>query len=455
MTKLLDQNGNPLRVKDVEAPQTSTITALQNRFIQSSLANLTPDTAARIRAEADQGNIVALHELFDDMMTDAHIACEFSKRKGAISSLDWDIVAPKEPNARENAAREWVEGVLREALDNFEDVLESLMDATGHGFAPVELEWFQQAGEWIPRFYARPQSWFQLTQDRTRLTLIDGTANGADLNPGGWILHLPGLPKTGYISRMGLAQGLIWPFIYKHYALGDFAEFLECYGLPIILGKYYTDASAAEKSSLMRAVTQLGHDARAIMPKEMELEIEKVTGAGDGDPHMKMVAWAEGASSKLILGQELSATAKATGMGSGVADLHDAVRKDILKSDARKLAATLTRDLVYPLLVFNGKIAAEDRCPRFGFDLGESEDFRLYAEALPILAANGAKIRLDWVHEKLRIPKAAEGDELFGSEVQMTEDSRLTALRAAANPTKAKPSLTEQSSVLSPLSSVL
>ena len=36
---------------------------------------------------------------------------------------------------------------------------------------------------------------------------------------------------------------------------------------------------------------------------------------------------------------------------------------------------------------------------------------------------------------------------------QMTEDSRLPARSAAVNPTKAKPSLTEQSSVLSPLSS--
>ncbi|MDR1889041.1 MAG: DUF935 domain-containing protein [Zoogloeaceae bacterium] len=434
---LLDQYGRPLRLKDVGAPQTSKIAQLQNRFVESSLSQLTPDRAARIRADADQGNIVALHELFDDMMTDAHIACEFGKRKGAISSLDWEIVAPGDASSREADDREWVEGILREVLDNFEDVLEALMDATGHGFAGIEMEWGRQGGEYLPRFYARPQSWFQLTQDRQRLTLMDGSPDGADLTPGGWILHLPGLPKTGYIARMGLAQGLIWPFIYKHYALGDFAKFLECYGLPIIMGKYYQGATAAEKSSLLRAVTQLGHDARAIMPKEMELEVEKVTASGDGDAHLKMIDWSERSASKLILGQVLSSEAKATGMGSGVADLHDAVRRDILKSDAKKLAATLTRDLVFPLLAFNGRINSAARCPRFVFDLGEAEDLKTYAETLPILAANGAKISINWVHEKLRIPKATDDDELFGQAAPaMNEDfavglkSRLAALKA-------------------------
>ena len=39
--------------------------------------------------------------------------------------------------------------------------------------------------------------------------------------------------------------------------------------------------------------------------------------------------------------------------------------------------------------------------------------------------------------------------------IQRTEDSHLPARSAALNPTKAKPSLNEQSSVLSPLSSEL
>jgi phage gp29-like protein len=198
--------------------------------------------------------------------------------------------------------------------------------------------------------------------------------------------------------------------------VGDFAEFLETYGLPLIMGKYHANATDKEKSSLMRAVTRLGHDARGIMPKEMELEISNITGSGAGDPHLMMIDWAERSQSKAILGQTLSAEAKATGMGSGVADLHNEVRHDILRSDARKLAETLTRDLVYPLLALNGKGGdALRRCPRWVFDLGKAEDLAAYAQHLPVLAAHGLKIPLDYLYDKLRIPKPAEGEALFGA----------------------------------------
>jgi hypothetical protein len=93
------------------------------------------------------------------------------------------------------------------------------------------------------------------------------SADGAPLQPFGWLVHTYGKAKTGYLGRMGLHRVLVWPFLYKAYAIGDFAEFLETFGLPIIVGKYFAGATDDEKASLLRAVTALGHDARAIMPR--------------------------------------------------------------------------------------------------------------------------------------------------------------------------------------------
>jgi phage gp29-like protein len=246
--------------------------------------------------------------------------------------------------------------------------------------------------------------------------LNDNSPDGLPLISMGWIMHSPGKAKTGNIGRLPLCRVLVWPFLYKSYAVGDLAEFLETYGLPIIVGKYYNGASPEEKASLMRAVTALGHDARAIMPNEMAIEIEKVTSAGDSATHLSMVDWAERAQSKAILGQVLSAEAKATGLGSGVANLQGEVRRDILKADARQIANTLTRDLIYPLVAFNlTGIDGLRRCPRFVFDLGEAEDLKLYAEALPALAQGGARIPVNWVHQKLRIPEAGDDEAVFGT----------------------------------------
>jgi phage gp29-like protein len=259
--------------------------------------------------------------------------------------------------------------------------------------------------EWLPVFHPRPQTWFQLSLDRRELLLKNGTGDGEPLISFGWIMHQHRLAKTGYLGRIGLARVLIWPFMYKFYAAADFAEFLETYGLPIITGKYHSGASPTDKATLMRAVTRLGHDARAIMPKEMELEIAKVTASGDGDPHLKMIDWSERSQSKGILGQTLSAEAHATGMGSGVAALHGEVRHDILISDARRIANTLTRDLVYPLLTLNGQGGDTlRRCPRWTFDTSQGEDIKNYAEALPKLVGVGMRIPTAWAQGKLKIP---------------------------------------------------
>lgn len=413
---ILDQHGNPITMADIAQPQTARVSALDHELIESQLDGLTPAKAARILREADQGDLQAQAQLFDDMLDrDPHLRCEWEKRIAAPLTLDWSISPPQDATTGEKKTAAWVEEVLRDVVDDFEDVLLAMMEAPGFGFAAIELEWQRRGAEWLPKFHPRPQTWFRMDQSRRELRLRDASADGAPLIPMGWILHTARKVKTGYQGRAGLLRPAVWPFLYKAYSIGDFAEFLETYGLPIIVGKYMNGATSEEKSSLLRAVAALGHDARAIMPDGMSLEIQKVTGGGEGSHHLNMVDWADRAHSKLVLGQVLSAEAKATGMGSGVADLQGEVRRDILASDARQLASTLTRDLVYPLIALNrGGLDGLRRCPRFVFDLGEAEDLKAFADSLPALAANGARIPVSWVQEKLRIPQAADDEPVFG-----------------------------------------
>ncbi|MDR2186999.1 MAG: DUF935 domain-containing protein [Azonexus sp.] len=415
MPKILDQYGKPIDTGKLSEPQTSRITALENRYLTPMLGGLTPARLSATMAAADNGDLVAQYRLFADMEErDAHLLCEMGKRKLAVMNLDWDIVPPRKASAAEKAHAEWVKEVLIDAVDPLEDLLLALMDGIGHGFAPVELVWRREGDEMLPEFLPRPQEWFRLDLLRRDLRLIDDSPDGAALNPFGWVLHTHGKPKTGYLGRMGLYRALVWPFIYKAYSLGDLAEFLETYGLPIVLGKFYQGANDEEKASLMRAVTAIGHDARAIMPADMSIEIQKVTGSGDSAPHLAMIDWADRAQSKAILGQTTSSEAKATGMGSGVADLHAEVRDDIRNADARQIAGTITRDLIYPLLALNrGGLDSLARCPRMVFDTGAPEDMAAFAEALPKLVGIGMKIAPAWAHEKLKIPEAAAGEEIL------------------------------------------
>ena len=430
--RIIDVHGNPFKAGELREPQTSRIAVLQHQMIESQLDGLTPARAARILRDADQGNLTAQAQLFDDMLDrDAHCRAEYDKRRSAPVALDWSIEPPTNASAAEKAAAAYAEEVLRDTVDDLEDVILAMMDAPGYGYAGIELEWERVGRDWVPNFHPRPQTWLTTDLLRRELRLVDGTGDGAPLQPGGWILHTPAKTKTGYVGRAGLFRACLWPFLYKSYAVGDFAEFLETYGLPIILGKYMAGATPEEKASLLRAVAALGHDARAIMPEGMSLEIQKVTGGGEGSHHLAMVDWADRAQSKAILGQTTSSEAKATGMGSGIATLHGEVRHDILRSDARQVAGTLTRDLVYTLVALNRPgVDNYRRCPRWVFDLGESEDLAQYAEALPKLVGVGFKIPRAWAHGKLRIPEPDAKEDVL--EVPRPDMVAPPAMRPAA-----------------------
>ena len=438
-TRILDQFGQPIRLADLVEPQTARLGSYVHGMLESALDGLSPSRLAAALRAADEGDLLAQHRLFSDMEgRDAHLAAEMGKRKNALVGLAWDIVPPRNAMPAEEAAAEWVKEVLQDALDPLEDLVLFLMEAVGHGFACAELEWKLQDGERLPLYHPRPQEWFRLDwQTRSELRLVDNSSDGQPLQPFGWVWHVPGKAKTGYMGRMGLYRAAVWPFLYKAYAIGDFAEFLETYGLPIITGKYFKGATPEEKSSLMRAVTALGHDARAIMPTEMTLEIDKVTGSGD-DLHLRMVDWADKSISKLILGGTLTSQADGKTSTHALGSVHNEVRHDILVSDARQIAATLTRDLIYPLLAFN-KVGIDSlrRCPRLVFDTGEADDLTAFAEALPKLVAAGMKsIPVAWVHEKLRIPQA-EGNEPVLEISQVPAPALLAPRTGTTKPTTA------------------
>lgn len=413
---ILDQYGKPIKANTLDQPQTAAIMSLKTAWHSvNRAANLTPERIDRLLRAADTGDLSGQAELFEDMLErDAHLYAEMDKRKSAPGCLEWSIAPPRNASATEKKLAAYADEVLRD-LPDFDDVIKGLMDGVGHGFAPIELSWDYAGGEWLPVFYPRPQHWFQLTSARDKITLRDGSLDGAALQPFGWLMHVHGLAKTGYAGRLPLYRVLVWPFIYKLYGLSDFAEFLEVFGLPFIKGKYPPGATLDQQRSLLRAVTSLAHDARAIMPADMEMEIiQAASGGGQGTGHLSMVDWGDKAQSKAILGGTLTSQADGKTSTNALGSVHQDVRLDIRNADCRQAAGTLTRDLVYPLLALNKPgVTSLRRCPRFVFDTSEPEDLALFAEALPKLVGIGLPVPTRWAHDKLKVPVPEQNEPVL------------------------------------------
>lgn len=437
---IVDIHGRPIEQATLREQQTSRLAQLHAEFAEHPSSGLTPPRLAGILRTAEQGDIRAQCELFQDMEEkDAHLLAEIGKRRRALTTVDWSVLPPRNPSSAEKAEADWLNEVLQD-LPDFEDLLFDMLDAIGKGFSCIEMDWQRLGREWLPQaFNYRESSWFQLDlETRTELRLRDSSATGEALNPFGWIVHTH-KAKSGYVARGGLYRVLAWPFLFKNYAVRDLAEFLEIYGLPVRLGKYPPGSSADEKATLLRAVVSIGHNAAGIIPDGMAIDFKEAA-KGTHEPFDWMVQWAEKSMSKAILGGTLTSQADGKSSTNALGAVHNEVRHDLLKSDAKQVATSLRQYLLYPLLVLNkGGDRDPRRLPRFQFDLVEAEDMATYAEALPNLVNAGLQIPVNWAHEKLRIPLPSKGDAVLGTTSQAQPGAAATRVAALKTQPEADP----------------
>ena len=404
-----------VKTLQTDTPQSA---LLHSAFEGHPSRGLTPAGLASILQRAEQGDLMSQAELFMDMEDkDAHIVAEMGKRKMAVKKLDWHLEPPRDATATEKKATKLLEGLIRDELD-VSAVRMAMLDAIGHGYACLELDWGQTTGTpgglWIPQqIIHRPPSWFTCPPtDRNTLQLRDmSTAYGVPLQPFGWIPHIH-RSTSGYLARTGLYRVLAWPYLYKNYSVRDMAEFLEIYGLPIRVGQYPQGASDAEKRALMNTVLSIGHNAAGIIPDSMKLELQQVMATGSADAFKVMIDWCEASQSKAILGGTLTSSTGANGNRS-LGQIHNEVRLDIRDDDAQQVDQSLSTYLVYPIAMLNG-LFAEHRCPTWVSDTQEPEDLALYADALPKLAAAGVRIPVSYVNFKLKIPEPEDGEAVLG-----------------------------------------
>lgn len=441
MAQIVDRYGNPFDKSVLADPQTARLGWVTREFAGHPSRGLTPLKLHRILEDAEQGNLEAQADLFTDMEEkDGHIYAEMSKRKRALLTLDWRVEPARHASAAEKALAEEVNEWLLD-LEGFEDLCLDALDGIGHGFAAQEIEWGQIGRLWYPQaFHLRPQRWFQtLPHDGNALRLRNGSAEGEPLLPFGWITHTH-KAKSGYLTRGGLHRVLAWPYLFKNYSIRDLAEFLEIYGLPMRIGKYTTGASDKEKATLLRAVSEIGHNAAGIIPQGMAIEFEAAA-AGTHDPFEAMISWCERTQSKAILGGTLTSQADGKSSTNALGNVHNEVRHDLLVSDARQLAGTLTRDLIWPWIAINKAGIDPRRCPRFEFDTREAEDLKLYAEALPELVGMGMAIPVEWAHDKLNIPQAQHDEPVLKvarPEMTLPTEMREEAADPSPRPAPAK-----------------
>jgi phage gp29-like protein len=417
-------------IKKMAKPETGTQagpkTSRGNLLNYNAVQTLDPTRLAGAFSQADVGQITdqaMLFELIEEQ--DPHIFAELAKRRRAVTGLGWQIM-PKDDADQSELDRTAELTDMLKSIPKFEDAQYDLTDAIGKGIAMLEIDW-ETGSTWLPKaLNFVPQRLFRIDQDSGDLMLLQGGIH-EPLREGGWIVH-EHRAKSGYIEQSALFRVLAWTYAYKAYNVRDMQRFLEVYGLPLRLGKYPAGIGKEQRDQLLRAVRNIGNDGAGVVPSTMSIDFIQASKVGTVDDFLNATRYWEEKQSKAILGGDLDG--KTT--SEARITLYDKVRREILLHDVRQLEPTLNRQLLTPIVLFNG-LFKPDRMPRFTYQTEESVDQAKMVEVLGKAVAIGMEIDLDYAHKLMQLPRAKKDAALLAKSGQSKPaDAALTRLVALA-----------------------
>lgn len=158
---------------------------------------------------------------------------------------------------------------------------------------------------------------------------------------------------------LGLRSRLYWTWNLRTEIFSWVMDALQRIGANGMLYAFYPEGNTSARNSVLQALQQLVKDNFTAFPVKTGENsykdiIQRIEASPVGyDIMLNIVNYLDGIMRRAMLGQDLSAESKPTGIGNGATSLQADVRRDFIEYDATMLAETLDQDLVNPIKKYN------------------------------------------------------------------------------------------------------
>jgi phage gp29-like protein len=301
-----------------------------------------------IAVAEQQGRTRELFSLYRDMLiSDGHAQSEFSKRKLAVVNEPLMVMPFDKKDALDQKAALEIEAAISD-VDDMMRGLSHAMDSSLYPVSVVEKVFAIDSGKFKLRKLV-PVPHTLLDFQTGTLRILDGqdpenAAKSTPVDTDHYIIHrgnLLSLPD----QWGGPMRSILFWWLLSTCNRGWWSRFLEKYGAPFAVGKYDSQDNES-KTVLERAFRMCTKLGGLVVTKETEVELMSAAAKDTGDAYGVFHDVCNREKSKIIIGQTLSAEARALGMGgTGAATTQEEVRSDIRRFDALALSMTLRKNL--------------------------------------------------------------------------------------------------------------
>jgi phage gp29-like protein len=373
------------------------------------------------------------------LLKDDEITQCIDKRNEAVIGTPWRL----EPYGSRNS--QWLQSEL---TPHIPDLLNQAQEAVYFGYSVQEIIYTQRGGRiGIDRIVGKPFEWFRpQVNGSLRYCPNDGSggADGLETDPRKYLLTRH---QASYRNPYGeaLLSRLWWP-VFSRFKLWQYRlQYLERFGMPLVLGKTNGDRAAF--------ASELSHlAANAVAAVSPQDDVTFVETAKDGNQFSQAEAEIIARIQKLILGQTMTSQIGSSG-SYAAAKVHYQVMQDKRNADIRRLSST-AQTLINHLWTLNNLpgaapvfVMADDT----GLEKERAErDAMLVEKGILKLTKEYLLDRYDYAEGDFEIPEAAAPPTAPTPSIPANEDDpapvQKTEMNAAFAP--ASPKFTARQQVI-------
>jgi phage gp29-like protein len=361
----------------------------------------------------DTNAIIYLRELEEK---DEDVADALDSLKYSVMKRDRAIEPGDDSQAAIDAA-DFIQDQI-DALPNFDDALDMMLDAPGYGFSVQEMIFDVSMGQAsLTDIKDRPQELFLFGQ-RFRpqigpLQLLDSP----------WAMNGTPMPEEKFIvctyrgrgcNRMGrpLLRSVFWPSWFKRNVLGFWLRRSErAQGTAVT--QYPQGASEDEKQLAASVALAMIENVAISVPQNFPYDAELLKSSQNitADLYEHLHQQMQYAIVRRILGQTLTSFGGESGKGTqALGNVHQDTKNERSVAIAKTLMSTINRSLVRPLVLWN--FGPDVPMPKWKIMVDEKEDLGAKAETLKVVQSMGVPMTVEFLQNTFDVPKPQEGEEV-------------------------------------------
>lgn len=307
---------------------------------------------------SEQGN---LSKAFSDLKNDPHVWSCIQSRKTGVLALKKEI--------KGNSVDKEIYSFIHNIFDEFDfyNITSHILEAIFTGFQVMEIIWEEASNsKLIPNsIIPKPLDWFFFDNNNQIKFRKKGIPEGVPLPENKFLIvrHNPSFENP---YGEALLAKCFWAVTTKNMGFRFWMNFLEKYGMPLVIGQYSYPPSAEELQNLSIRLQQLIDSQTIATPSDISIDIKDLGSAKSVELYSQLIKMANSEISKVLLSETLTTEMDSGSYAASVT--HFKIREDVILGDV-KLVERAYNDLIKMIININfpNKKISNSELPKFTF----------------------------------------------------------------------------------------